>query len=86
MTCVNDELAARPALQRGLFISAEDFDITGLFPGLEPCASSYWWLPDLQEMPANHLAPTGGSVAVAAEHDPSGQARRPGRKNARRAA
>lgn len=83
---MNDELAARPALQHGLFISAEDFDITGLFPGLEPCASSYWWLPDLQEMPANHLVSTGSSVAVAAERDVSGQARRPGQKSGRRAA
>jgi hypothetical protein len=29
------------------FLSAEDFDRTGILTGVDPCASSYWWMPDL---------------------------------------
>ena len=29
------------------FLSAEDFDATGILTGVEPCASSYWWIPEL---------------------------------------
>lgn len=31
----------------GLFVSAEDFDGTGILAGFDPCASSYWWVPEL---------------------------------------
>lgn len=30
-----------------LFVSAEDFDHTGILAGFDPCASSYWWMPEL---------------------------------------
>lgn len=33
--------AARP------FVSAEDFDVTGLLAGVDPCESRYWWMPEL---------------------------------------
>lgn len=29
------------------FLSAEDFDGTGILAGMDPCASSYWWMPEL---------------------------------------
>jgi hypothetical protein len=29
------------------FLSAEDFDGTGILSGMDPCASSYWWMPEL---------------------------------------
>jgi hypothetical protein len=29
------------------FVSAEDFDCTGILAGIDPCASSYWWMPEL---------------------------------------
>ena len=29
------------------FVSAEDFDVTGLLTGLDPCESRYWWMPEL---------------------------------------
>jgi len=29
------------------FISAEDFDRTGILTGVDPCESQYWWLPEL---------------------------------------
>ena len=29
------------------FLSAEDFDATGILTGVEPCASNYWWIPEL---------------------------------------
>lgn len=28
------------------FVSAEAFDATGILVGMDPSASSYWWLPD----------------------------------------
>ena len=30
-----------------LFLSAEDFDATGILTGIEPCSSNYWWIPEL---------------------------------------
>lgn len=33
--------AARP------FVSAEDFDVTGMLTGVDPCESRYWWMPEL---------------------------------------
>ena len=33
------------------FLSAEDFDCTGILAGIEPCASSYWWMPELHDGP-----------------------------------
>jgi hypothetical protein len=29
------------------FVSAEDFDATGILAGVDPCASNYWWMPEL---------------------------------------
>ena len=29
------------------FLSAEDFDPTGILVGVDACASRYWWMPDL---------------------------------------
>lgn len=29
------------------FISAEDYDRTGILTGVDPCESLYWWLPEL---------------------------------------
>jgi hypothetical protein len=29
------------------FVSAEDFDATGILTGVDACASSYWWMPEL---------------------------------------
>lgn len=29
------------------FVSAEDFDHTGILTGVDPCESRYWWLPEL---------------------------------------
>jgi hypothetical protein len=29
------------------FVSADDFDRTGILAGLDPCESSYWWMPEL---------------------------------------
>jgi hypothetical protein len=28
-------------------MSAEDFDATGILTGVDLCASSYWWVPEL---------------------------------------
>jgi hypothetical protein len=29
------------------FVSAEDFDGTGVLAGVDPCESRYWWIPEL---------------------------------------
>lgn len=29
------------------FVSAEDFDRTGILAGMDPCESRYWWMPEL---------------------------------------
>ena len=46
--------AERPSSPPGgtAFLSAEDFDVTGILAGVEPCASNYWWIPELQAEPA----------------------------------
>ena len=36
----------RPAVNGG-FVSAEDFDATGVLAGVDPCESRYWWMPEL---------------------------------------
>jgi len=39
--------ATRSALTRRVFVSADDFDGTGILAGCDPCASNYWWMPEL---------------------------------------
>ena len=43
-------LAGRPGQPAGptadRFVSAEDFDRTGILAGLDPCESRYWWIPE----------------------------------------
>lgn len=29
------------------FVSAGDFDATGVLAGVDPCESRYWWMPEL---------------------------------------
>lgn len=29
------------------FVSAEDYDSTGVLSGVDPCESRYWWMPEL---------------------------------------
>ena len=40
------DLTAAPQTARR-FVSAEDFDRTGIFTGFDPCVSAYWWMPEL---------------------------------------
>jgi len=69
------------------FLSAEDFDVTGILAGLEPCASRYWWIPELHAAPLS--APPAADVAapqaapVAARHQ---AARRPASRSGTAAA
>lgn len=32
------------------FLVAEDFDTTGILAGVDPYASSYWWMPELHSV------------------------------------
>lgn len=34
------------------FASAEDFDVTGILLGVDPCESCYWWMPELYAAPS----------------------------------
>jgi hypothetical protein len=47
----------------GPFVSAEDFDVTGVLAGMDPCESCYWWMPELHTR-RTAAAPvrTGGRV------------------------
>jgi len=38
------------------FVSAEDFDATGILAGMDCCESRYWWLPEL------HVAASGSDA------------------------
>jgi len=38
---------AASGLEGSFFVSAEDFDGTGILAGCDPCASNYWWMPEL---------------------------------------
>ena len=50
----------RPAAVATPFVSAEDFDGTGILAGVDPCESRYWWVP---ELPADAVG--GGAVQAA---------------------
>ena len=39
--------AAAPRCRQDAFVSAEDFDATGVLAGVDPCESRYWWIPEL---------------------------------------
>lgn len=56
---------ALTALNRSasLFVSAEDFDRTGILAGFDPCASSYWWMPELHAGEPADLAVAQGVAA-----------------------
>ncbi len=32
-------------------LSAEDYDLTGILTGVDPCESQYWWMPELHAEP-----------------------------------
>ena len=34
-------------LAAGRFVSADDFDATGVLAGMDPSESRYWWMPEL---------------------------------------
>lgn len=67
----------RPSIApSGTFISADDFDVTGMLTGMDCCESRYWWMPELQAErsirglphPADHgvRIPDAGGVQAAA--------------------
>lgn len=58
-----NRLTDREALRRP-FLSAEDFDATGILAGVDLCASSYWWFPELHA--SADPAGDGSSEAVQA--------------------
>jgi hypothetical protein len=53
--------SAARAVSNRPFVSAEDFDGTGILTGIDPCASNYWWMPELY---GPEMAIDGGLLAV----------------------
>ena len=51
---------------RRLFLTAEDFDITGILIGVDACASRYWWVPALHTESAPPVGLVGGQAGAAA--------------------
>jgi hypothetical protein len=49
----------------GLFASAEDYDCTGILPGVDPCESRYWWMPELYTSPTGATESALSAVATA---------------------
>lgn len=64
--------AAASAPERRVFLSADDFDGTGILAGCDPCASSYWWMPELHTS-----TPADLTVATVADAGPPRHAARP---------
>jgi hypothetical protein len=54
------------------FVSAEDFDQTGILAGVDPCESRYWWLPELYGPEAADVPQA--EPASAARQSPTAQA------------
>ncbi|MEI6241451.1 MAG: hypothetical protein WCR51_13770 [Planctomycetia bacterium] len=56
-----------------LFVSPDDFDGTGILAGFDPCASSYWWMPELHAGESADLtvAPIGTPAIQAARRTSS---------------
>lgn len=58
----------------GRFVSAEDFDGTGILTGVDPCESRYWWMPELYGPQATDVhAPHGQSTAIGWDTDSQGR-------------
>lgn len=64
---------AGPTRGSMLFVSPEDFDSTGILAGFDPCASNYWWMPELHAgEPADlAVAPAKRAPIQAARRTPS---------------
>jgi hypothetical protein len=64
--------SANSSLAEARFVSADDFDATGVLAGMDPSESRYWWMPELYGPDAEiALAsrPTAGRpLADALEH------------------
>jgi hypothetical protein len=60
------------------FVSAADFDGTGILAGIDPCESRYWWMPELYapEALASDRPAARASQALAARLRSAGQAAR----------
>ena len=66
LTSTRSAAAATGAEAPGpIFLSAEDFDATGILAGVEPCASNYWWIPELHLGVPSGGGPTDSAVALA---------------------
>ncbi|MFY8221756.1 MAG: hypothetical protein ACOVJ6_07605 [Pirellulales bacterium] len=61
------------ARNTSLFVSPDDFDGTGILAGFDPCASNYWWMPELHAGEPADLAvtPVGAAAVHAARRTPS---------------
>ncbi len=51
-----------------LFVSPEDYDATGILAGFDPCASNYWWMPELHLGDAADATPGVASMIASGAH------------------
>ena len=60
------------ARSTSLFVSPDDFDGTGILAGFDPCASNYWWMPELHagEQADLAVAPVAAAAVHAARRTP----------------
>lgn len=57
------------------FVSADDFDATGVLSGMDPSESRYWWMPELYGPDAD-IAAAGRPLADALARGPRQATRR----------
>lgn len=68
-------VAAAAASAEGRFVSADDFDATGVLAGMDPSESRYWWMPELYGPDAD-AAVAGRPLADALARGPHQATRR----------
>ena len=66
--CPTSAPSPASAPSRRVFVSADDFDATGILAGCDPCASSYWWMPELHTAAPTELAVAPAADAGGARH------------------
>ncbi len=59
----SSRVAATGSRSAGPFVSAEDFDSTGILTGVDPCESRYWWLAELYGPEATSNSSAGQPAA-----------------------
>ncbi len=70
----------QPSTGAAPFVSADDFDVTGVLGGMDPCESRYWWMPELHAAAA--VDPCPAAVTRGSAGGPTGRGAGPGPRHA----